>query len=306
MSGVLTGFGIIAFVIVVGYIVGRLGIGDPHAGYALNRIAFFITNPSLLFLVLARENLHIVFSGVGLAANLAAVVSAGVFLLLSLLFFRQPASRTTIGVLSSGYSNFNNIGIPVAAYVLGSAVYVAPVMLAQLIVFAPAALTVLDVTSRGRASPHDILLNPIRNPMIVASVAGAVAAAFHWKLPVPIDSAFTLLSGAAVPLVLMAFGMSLHGVAPLREADARTEVIVATVCKVMLMPLCGWAIARFGFGVTGHDLFVTVVLCALPAAQNVYNFAARYERGEDIARDAVLLSTVFSVPVIFLIAVLLT
>jgi hypothetical protein len=306
MAGVLTGFGIIAFVIVVGYVVGRSGLGGPQAGYVLNRLAFFVTNPALLFLVLAKENLHVVFSGVGLAANLAAIASAGAFLLLSRLFFRRPAARTTIGVLSASYSNFNNIGIPVAVYVLGSATYVAPVLLVQLIVFAPVALTVLDVASRGRTSIRDIALNPVRNPMIIASVAGVVVAALGWKLPGPVDSAFTLLSGAAVPVVLMAFGMSLHGATPLRATGARAEVLVATAFKVMLMPLVGWAIARFGFGITGHELFVTTVLCALPAAQNVYNFAARYERGEIIARDAVLLSTILSVPVIFLVAVLLT
>jgi malonate transporter and related proteins len=304
--GVLTGFGIIASVIAVGYVVGRIGVGGPQAGYVLNRIAFFVTNPALLFTVLATEDIRTVFSGVGLAANLAAVVAGIAFLVLSRIFFRRPAARTTIGVLASSYSNFNNIGIPVAVYVLGSPGYIAPVLLVQLIVFAPIALTVLDVTSRGRVSLRDIALNPVRNPMIIASVAGVVVAAFGWKLPDPVDSAFTLLGGAAVPLVLMAFGMSLHGSAPLKAVGARAEVIVATLFKVVLMPLVGWAIAHFGFGVSGHSLFVTVVLCALPAAQNVYNFAARYERGEIVARDAVLLTTILAVPAIFVIAVLLT
>jgi predicted permease len=104
----------------------------------------------------------------------------------------------------------------------------------------------------------------------------------------------------------MAFGMSLHGSAPLRGTGARAEVLVATVFKVVLMPLVGWAVARYGFHITGHTLFVTTVLSALPAAQNVYNFAARYERGEIVARDAVLLTTICAVPSIFVIAALLT
>ena len=306
MLGVLTGFGIIAFVIAVGYVVGRIGVGGPQAGYVLNRTAFFVTNPALLFTVLAKEDIHTVGSGVGLAANLAAIASGALFLLLSRLFFRRPVARTTIGVLAASYSNFNNIGIPVAVYVLGSAAYVAPVLLVQLIIFAPIALTVLDVSSRGRVSVRDIVLNPVRNPMIIASLAGVAVAALGWKLPGPVDSAFSLLGGAAVPVVLMAFGMSLHGSAPLRASGARAEVIVSSALKVILMPLAGWAIARFGFHLTGHQLFVTAVLSGLPAAQNVYNFAARYERGEIVARDAVLLTTIFSVPAIFVIALLLT
>jgi len=304
--GVLTGFGIIAFVIAVGYAVGRSGIGGPQAGYTLNRLGFFVANPALLFTVLAKEDVRTVLSGVGLTANLAAIATGALFLAASIVFFRRDVARTTIGMLAASYSNLNNIGLPVAVYVLGNAAYVAPVLLVQLVVFAPIALTVLDATSRGHVSIRNIVLTPVRNPMIIASVAGVVVAACGWTLPGIVDSAFSLLGGAAVPMVLMAFGMSLHGSAPLRTADARAEVVVAAGFKELVMPLVGWTIARFGFHLTGHALFVAVVLCALPAAQNVYNYAARYERGEIVARDAVLLTTVLSVPAIFVVALLLT
>lgn len=306
MLGVLTGFAIIAFVIAVGYAVGRIGIGGPQAGYTLNRLGFFVANPALLFTVLAKEDVRSVVSGVGLTANVAAVVTGAIFLVLSRLFFRRTVARTTIGMLAASYSNLNNIGLPVAVYVLGNAVYVAPVLLVQLVIFAPIALTVLDATSRGRVSVRDILLTPVRNPMIIASVAGVIVAAVGWRLPPLVDNGFTLLGGAAVPMVLMAFGMSLHGSAPLKAADARLEVIGATILKEIVMPVIGWAIARFVFHLDGHALFVAVVLSALPAAQNVYNYAARYERGEVVARDAVLLTTIVSVPAIFVIALLLT
>ena len=170
MAGVLTGFGIIAFVILVGYVAGRFGVGGPAAPYVLNRIAFFITNPALLFVTLAHADLTVVFSTQLLVAAIAAVGSAGLFLVLSRLFFRRPAAETTIGALGAGYVNANNIGLPVAVYVLGSASFVAPVLLLQLIVFAPIALTVLDVTSRGTVSVWSIVTQPVRNPMIIASV----------------------------------------------------------------------------------------------------------------------------------------
>ena len=116
MAGVLTGFAIIAFVILVGYIAGRFGVGGPSAPFVLNRIAFFITNPALLFVTLAHADLRVVFSTQLLVAAIAAVVTAGLFLVLSRLFFRRPAPETTIGALGAGYVNANNIGIPVAVY----------------------------------------------------------------------------------------------------------------------------------------------------------------------------------------------
>jgi malonate transporter len=47
------------------------------------------------------------------------------------------------------------------------------------------------------------------------------------------------------------------------------------------------------------------VLAALPSAQNVFNYAQRYDRGEILARDTVLITTVLSVPVLLVVAALL-
>ena len=304
----LIGFGIIALVIVVGYVVGRIGIGGPSAPFVLNRIAFFVTNPALLFTVLAKADLHEVFSSSVVIAGVAALVTAGLYVLASRLFFRRPAPETTIGALGAGYVNANNIGLPVAVYVLGNASFVAPVLLLQLIVFAPIALIVLDVTSHGRVSIRSILLQPVRNPMILASLAGllldVLTDAYGWHVPDAVFQPFDLLGGAAVPLVLLAFGMSLRGARPLRAAQERVPIIVASAGKVVFMPLVAWAVAVL-LGLHGHALFAAVALGALPTAQNVYNFASRYQRGEPTARDIVLLTTLAAIPALLVIAWLL-
>lgn len=305
MGGVLTGFGIIAFVILVGYLARRFGVGGPTAPFVLNRVAFFVTNPALLFVTLAHADLSVVFSAQLLVAALAAVFAAALFLGLSRLFFRRPAPETTIGTLGAGYVNANNIGLPVAVYVLGSASYVAPVLLLQLIVFAPIALTVLDVTSRGTVSVRSILTQPVRNPMIIASLLGILVDVVGVPIPEAVFAPFELLGGAAVPLVLMAFGMSLYGSRPFRAGHGRAEIVTAAAIKSVGMPLVAFLVARFGFGMEGHALFAAVALAALPTAQNVYNFAARYERGMPVARDVVLLTTLLAVPVLLLIAALL-
>lgn len=305
MGGVVIGFAIIAFVIAVGYGAGRAGIGGPQAPFVLNRIAFFVTNPALLFVTLAKADLHVVFSTQVVVSAVAAIASAGLFVLLSRLFFRRGAAEITIGALGAGYVNANNIGLPVAVYVLGSASFVAPVLLLQLIVFAPIALTVLDVTSRGSVSVRSILTQPVRNPMIIASLLGILLDVSGLKLPDAVFQPFVLLGGAAVPLVLMAFGMSLHGSRPLRADNGRVEILTAAVIKAAVMPVIAFLVAWLGFGMHGQPLFAAVALAALPTAQNVYNFAARYERGVAVARDIVLLTTLLAVPALLLIAALL-
>ena len=52
-------------------------------------------------------------------------------------------------------------------------------------------------------------------------------------------------------------------------------------------------------------LLAVTVTSALPTAQNVFVYAATYDRGTLLVRDVVLLSTVLSVPVLVGIALLL-
>ena len=71
------------------------------------------------------------------------------------------------------------------------------------------------------------------------------------------------------------------------------------------MPVIAWVLGRFVFGLDDHLLFGVVTLAALPAAQNVFNYAQRYDRGVILARDTVLITTIACVPVLVLVAALL-
>jgi malonate transporter len=303
--GVLTGFAIIGFVILVGYVVQRIGILPPDARLVLNRVAFFVATPALLFTVLARSHHTAIFSGPILVTLISVVISAGLYLLASRLWFRRPVAETTVGTAASAYVNANNIGLPVATYVLGNPGLVAPVLLLQLIVLAPITLTVLDIATRGSASARSILTQPLRNPMIIASLAGLVCALFEYLPPEPVLAPLELIGGAAIPLVLLAFGMSLVGQKPLQPGQGRTEIIVSSAIKLVVMPVVAFLFGRIVFGLSGVELFGVVALAALPTAQNIYNFAARYQRGVILARDTVLVTTIGSVPVLVLVAALL-
>lgn len=305
MGGVLIGFAIIAVVIVTGYLIARTGLIGPEAHQVLSRLAFFVLSPALLFTVLAEADVHALFSTQLPVAAVAAVVPMAVFLTVALVVWRRKVPEATIGALASGYLNANNIGIPVAAYVVGDAAASAPVILLQLIVLAPIALTVLDVATAGHVSVGRILSQPVRNPLIIGSLLGLLVAFTGIELPEPVLAPFELVGAAAVPVILINFGMSLHGRRLLDTPGSRRDVMLAVALKLVVMPLVAWAAARFLFGLDGHDLFVAVVLAALPAAQNVFVYAQRYRRGETLARDAVLLSTLLSLPVIVVVAALL-
>lgn len=301
----LIGFAIIAAIIAVGYVIGRVDLLGPHAHQVLSRLAFFVLSPALLFTVLAEADVRVLFSVQLPVAAVAAMVSVVVFLVVALAVWRRRVADATIGALGAGYVNANNIGIPVAVYVLGDASASAPVILLQLVLMAPIALGVLDVATSGRASFGRILSQPVRNPLIIASLLGLLVAVLDVPVPEPVMEPFALVGAAAVPVILLGFGMSLHGRKVLDAKGRRRDVTLAVALKLLVMPAVAWLVGSFAFGLSGHDLFVAVVLAALPTAQNVFNYAQRYRTAEVIARDTVLLSTLLSLPVLVVIAWLL-
>lgn len=306
MTGVLVGFAIVGSVIAVGYLAGRSGILGDAAPRALSRLAFFILSPALLFTVLSEADLHALFSSALVVAAASAFSVIVLFIALIRIWGPRTVPQLAIGAMSSAYQNATNIGLPVAAYVLGSATYVAPVIMLQLVVLSPIVLTVLDISTRGHVSLKNVLLAPVRNPLIIGAVAGVLLAVFHVHLPVPVMEPFRLIGAAAVPVMLLTFGVSLHGERALKPGPDRPDVILATILKVAVMPAVAYLVAHFAFGIRGHELLVLVLLAALPSGQNAFNYAQRYDRSIILARDVVVTTTVLSVPVLVIIAALLS
>lgn len=304
MSGVLIGFGIIGAIIAAGYGIGRADLLGPGAGRVLSRLAFFVLSPCLLFTVLARADVHALFSSLLLVSAVAAVVSALLFATVARLIWRRTLPEVVVGALASGYVNANNIGLPVAVYVLGNPAYSAPVILLQLVVLAPIALTLLDVSTSGHVSLGRIVQQPVRNPLIIGSLLGLLVAVTGIELPAAVLKPFELVGAAAVPVVLLGFGMSLHGQRPFQPGAGRRDIALASGLKLVVMPLIALLVAAV-LGLQGGHLYAVVVLAALPSAQNVFNYAQRYDRGVVVARDTVLITTVGSIPALLLVSLLL-
>ena len=305
MIAVLTGFVVVGVAIATGYIVGRLGILGEHARFVLSRLTFFVLSPFLLFVVLSEADVTVLFSSLLPVSALAALTMFLVYALIARFVLHRSVGATVIGSLGAGYVNGNNIGLPIATYLLGSAAYSAPIILIQLLVFTPVVLALLDAVSSGTSEIRLVLRRTARNPMILGALLGTLVAFADIDLPPIVMDPMRLIADAGIPVLLISFGMSLHGTRVLTTRGTRADVLLATGMKLFLMPVVAWLLGHFAFGMNGQDLLAVVVLAALPSAQNVFNYAQRYDVGEPIARDTVFLTTLGCVPVIFGVVLLL-
>jgi predicted permease len=289
---IITGFAVIWVLVLVGYLIGRFGILADGGLEVLTRLAFFVTTPALLFATLVKSEPSGIFTGALAAFVLSTLVVAALSITIARLLWRRDVAGLTVGALAAGYVNAGNLGIPIAAYVLGDVAFIAPVLIFQVLLASPAALAVLDVaTGEGRPSLRRLAALPARNPLMIASAAGIAVALSGWEPPEAVLQPFVSLGAAAVPLTLLALGMSLRGSRPLRGGPDSRERLLAVLLKVVGHPLLAYLIGRGLLGLTGPALLAAVVTSALPTAQNIFVFASRYGRGEAFARDTIVLST---------------
>lgn len=301
----LTGFVVVGVAILLGYILGRINLLGEHARPVLARLTFFVLSPFLLFVVLAQADVTTLFSSLLPVSAIAAVVVMLVYGVVARLIWRRSVAETTIGTLSAGQVNSNNIGIPLSLYLLGDAAFPAPVILLQLLVFTPVTMAVLDAATSGRSSLPRAVAKVVTNPIVLGSAAGALVSFSGIELPTVIMAPAELIANACVPVLLISYGLSLHGQRVLAGHGRRRDVILASTLKLVVMPLAAWATAVFLFRLPAPEVLIVTVLAALPTAQNVFNYAQRYDVGEPIARDAVFLTTLGCVPILLVVTALL-
>jgi len=312
VQGVLAGFATIGIIIGLGFLLAQLRILDATALGVLTRVAFYVASPALMITVLGGTDAHGLLSANLFASLGSVVVAATIAVLVVRLLWRREAGDTVIATFCSAYVNAGNLGLPIAAYALGDAALIAPMLLAQLLILQPSGLAVLDAityvpspaVSRGRLLLIR-LSQPLRNPLAVGSLIGLVLALTGFKLPLIINAPLTLVGGIAVPAVLLAYGISLR-LGP-RPGSGEPPLQIATLVsiKLVVQPIAAYLIGAYALGLVGRDLLAVTVIAALPTAQNVFTFAMRYDRGVILARDMIFVATLLSVPVILIITWLL-
>ncbi|MGP3958170.1 AEC family transporter [Nonomuraea sp. 3N208] len=305
MSGVVAAFAALVSVAVLGYVVGAGGLLRASDELVLSRLAFFVATPALMFATVSRADLGTLLSPVLLTEVVAVVCVQLAYVLVAKLLWRRDRRETTIGALASSYVNAGNLGVPISIYVLGDGALVAPILLFQLIVITPISFLILD---KGARSIRSALLLPFRNPLTVASLLGLACALTGVSLPVTVMRPIELLGGAAIPVALLAYGLSLYGSqrAPTEKSGGLGwDIGLVVALKSVVQPAIAYLTARFALGLDDSALLAATLFAALPTAQNIYVYAVNYDTGRRLARSAVLITTVLSIPIMTTIGAVL-
>ena len=292
----------------LGWVAGRLrwletGAEGVDPTRVLSNAAFSIFVPALLFRTTARlELLHMPWRTVA-----AFFVPAVLYLLAVYLWQRRAAAGVNaaapaVRTMSATYGNTVQVGIPLAAALLGEtglAIHIALVSVHALILLSSlTVLAELDVerqrASTGQASRWWPLLRQTLRNTVIHPVVLPVLAGLTWNLsglglhPV-LDETLAALGAAVVPVCLVLIGLTLA------TYDLKGQLRAAiglSLLKLLAMPAAVLLVAHGGFGLTGVPLSTVVLLAALPVGSNALIFSQRYNTLQAETTAAIVLSTV--------------
>ncbi|MGK5683171.1 AEC family transporter [Actinoplanes sp. URMC 104] len=284
-------------IVLAGWVAGRWGRLPADTQTVAGRLAYAILTPCLIFSGAAASDPGALFTRPLLVSAAAALLCFGLHALTTRR--RDPGTRI-VGALAGGYTNATYIGIPVAAYVLRDTALVVPIVMLQLLVITPIALTLLQLVTTGHSSWRTSLTVPLRMPLTVAVALGVVVAVTGLRIPSVLAEPITAIGQAAVPVVLLVFGMSLSGRRVLEPGPDRLPVVAAVVLKTAVMPALAFLLA-LALRLTPTQTYAVTVLAALPTAQNIFLYAQSFGTALILARDAIFLSTLACAPALVVI-----
>lgn len=271
------------------FLLAGAGFVWQRRGYAFDlefvtRMGMQLATPCLIFSVLSTVEIDPqAFRQVALAA-LAAYVAVGA-VATALIAITGLDRRAFLAPAIFG--NTGNMGLPLALLAFGDLG-----LGYAMVVFAVMAVLSFSIgvwMVSGDPSPAAAL----KQPIVYASVLGAVFALAGWRVPDFLANSIELTGQMAIPLLLITLGVS---IAKLTVRDAGA-MIALSLAKLVICGGAGVAAAAL-FGLDQVASGALILQLIMPVAVTSYMLAARYEAQPDRVAGLVVVSTLISIAAI--------
>jgi predicted permease len=276
----------------IGYAAVRFGLFGKDEIRPMARLVINFALPALLFLSLAVQPIATI-------ANPSYLASYGLGSLVMLLTGRlilrwrgYAPSAASILALGVAASNSAFVGLPLTLQFFGpiASVAVALAMLVENLLIIPLTFALAEW---GQSGDHGhwrrlrgSLLGLLRNPLLIAILAGTAAAILELPLPKPLFTTLDLLARVSTGLALFTIGGMLVGV---RTRGMAGDIAIFTFAKLVVHPIvvAGLVLLLLPGDPLGR---LAIVLAACPMLSMLPIFTQRY-KAEDIAAAALVVAT---------------
>jgi malate permease and related proteins len=263
----------------VGYVWVKAGF--EYRVEFVTRLAMTLSVPCLIFVALMKTTVDpAALTTVSLAALVAYVVLAAVFWLI-----------VSIGRLDRGtylspliFGNTGNLGLPLALFAFGDQGLGFAVVIFAVMAILSFTFGIWVVAGRGS------FLRVLREPMVGATVLGALFLWQGWKTPLWLTNTLELAGQMAIPLMLITLGVAVARLHP----SSFLRALVLSLIKAAVCIGIAWVVGRW-FGLGDPAFAVLVLQVATPVAVTSYLIAEKYQADAESVAGLVVMSTLVSV-----------
>ncbi|HUP26351.1 MAG TPA: AEC family transporter [Candidatus Limnocylindrales bacterium] len=281
------------FVMMVGFVCGRVKFLDKAAYKALTRFVFYIATSALIIQAVSSINVSDFNKFPRFILANCVIVIVGYLLVYVALRLSRVGYKTGASILFAGnVANSIYLGLPLIKILYGAE------GLLYAIAFLAIPLTAADILGFyilsqwrfGKTSIGSVLRDFFKNPIVISTAVGLLLLMLKVHLPAFIITSLDLLGVTATGLALFATGLFLS-IFITKRFNLRSAVMTSFV-KLIFIPAVALVIGKYIFALSGTPLFVTVMLAAMPSAIFSLIVATEYNFDERKTADAILLSSV--------------
>lgn len=269
--------------IVIGFLLCRYTPLNRPLWDAIERLVYVVLFPALLFGAIVRNPIA-PGDALPLAGSGLAVVALGVVLAFALKRWPGVDARLHATGAQTAFRFNSYVALALADRLAGAPGVAWTALLVAICV--PVA-NVAAVWPLARQGGHGYLRELLRNPLIVATVAGLAFNLLGLRLPALADTTVARIGAAALPLGLMAVGAGLQ-LGALKEGPRLAAALLAI--RHALLPAFA-VLLVVALGLPPGQQAVVVAFAALPTASSAYVLAVRMGGHGGYAAGLVTMST---------------
>ena len=282
----------------LGWFCRRIGLLTDALVKSVNQLVFRVFLPVNLCVSVMNTPYD---TAISINAFLLAAIGLTVdFGVLFLLIPRIEKDRRKIGVMIQGMArgNYAFFGIPLVAMLFpGQDTSLASLMVIVTIpVYNILSVVALCVYGEGEIRIGKVLLNIIKNPLIIGTVFGYVFWMLRFQPPAFIRTTMTDMAKVATPLALFTLG----GAIQFASAKGHLrQLMVAVPWKLIVSPLVFMAVA-IALGIRDVALACIYIAFGAPTAVSSYPMAQQMGGDGELAAEIVAITSAFCILTTFL------
>ncbi|MBO7174013.1 MAG: AEC family transporter [Burkholderiaceae bacterium] len=278
--------------IALGFLLSKHRLFPRSLWDGVEVLVYYVVFPPLLFNSVAKATLTVSDTSLFLMGGVASM-SLGI--LWSWLVSKiAPADRATdASIRQCGYRFNSYIGFAIVLALYGETGFALFALLMGVWVPISNAVAVADLAAATQKHGQgflSLLRSILKNPLILATLAGLFFNVFGLSMPAWIDGVFSSLGSASLALALMAIGAGLK----IDDCPAHRLLMgLATVQRLIVVPAVSVWIGRY-LGLEAIEIGALLCFTALPTANSCYILAVRMGGNGPAVADLTTLQTLCS------------